>query len=87
MILSWYCNYDRWAADLEELKKKCIRLLGDLLCLVGSAFLSYVGAFSWEFRNDLVNDEWLTNLQAKGVPLNDPYKLEDLLTNDVEISK
>lgn len=75
----------RWNADLQELKKKRVRLLGD--CLVGSAFLSYVGAFSWEFRNDLVQQEWLTNLVAKDVPLSNPFKLEDLLTNDVEISK
>lgn len=75
----------RWNNDLEDLKKRRVKLLGD--CLIGSAFLSYVGAFSWEFRSDLVFKEWLKNLQAKEVPLSDPFKLEDLLTNDVEISK
>ncbi|XP_060580911.1 dynein axonemal heavy chain 10-like isoform X1 [Ruditapes philippinarum] len=75
----------RWNNDLQQLKGQRVRLLGD--CLIGSAFLSYVGAFSWEFRNDLVNLEWLKNLKEKGVPLSDPFKLEDLLTNDVEISK
>jgi hypothetical protein len=78
------CNF-RWNNDLQQLKGQRVRLLGD--CLIGSAFLSYVGAFSWEFRNDLVNLEWLKNLKEKGVPLSDPFKLEDLLTNDVEISK
>lgn len=77
--------YFRWTADLEDLKKQRVRLLGD--CLIGSAFLSYVGAFSWEFRSDLVNLEWLKNLREKGVPLSDPFTLEALLTNDVEISK
>ena len=61
-----------------------MRLLGD--CLLGSAFLSYVGAFSWEFRSDL-HVEWFNDLKGKEVPLSDPYKLEDLLTNEVEISK
>ncbi|XP_052801261.1 dynein axonemal heavy chain 10-like isoform X3 [Mya arenaria] len=75
----------RWKVDLEDLKVQRVWLLGD--CLVGSAFLSYVGAFSWEFRNDLLNKEWLVNLKNKGVPLSDPFKLESLLTNDVEISK
>jgi len=70
---------------LELLKEQRVRLLGD--CLVGSAFLSYVGAFSWEFRNDLVQKEWLTNLKAKDVPLSEPFRLESLLTNDVEISR
>ena len=54
---------------------------------MSSAFLSYVGAFSWEFRNDLVYKDWLDDLREKEVPLSDPYRLEDLLTNEVEISK
>uniref|UniRef100_A0A2C9JWZ0 AAA+ ATPase domain-containing protein n=1 Tax=Biomphalaria glabrata TaxID=6526 RepID=A0A2C9JWZ0_BIOGL len=75
----------RWSKDLEELKKKRVQLLGD--CLVSSAFLSYVGAFSWEFRNDLVYKDWVNDLKERNVPLSDPFRLEDLLTNDVEISK
>jgi dynein heavy chain len=75
----------RWNNDLSDLKKQRVKLLGD--CLIGSGFLSYVGAFSWEYRNDLVFKEWLVNLQNKGVPLSSPFKLEALLTNDVEISK
>ncbi|XP_059165934.1 dynein axonemal heavy chain 10-like isoform X2 [Physella acuta] len=75
----------RWSKDLEDLKQKRVQLLGD--CLVSSAFLSYVGAFSWEFRNDLVYKDWVNDLKERQVPLSDPFKLEDLLTNDVEISK
>lgn len=54
---------------------------------MSSAFLSYVGAFSWEFRTDLVYQDWVSDLRNRGVPLSDPYRVEDLLTNDVEISK
>ena len=75
----------RWNKDLEGLKEQRVRLLGD--CLLGSAFLSYVGAFSWEYRSDLLNKEWFADLKGKEVPLSDPFKLEDLLTNEVEISK
>ncbi|PVD32839.1 hypothetical protein C0Q70_08286 [Pomacea canaliculata] len=75
----------RWSNDLEELKKARVRLLGD--CLVSSAFLSYVGAFSWEFRNDLVYQDWVNDLRKREVPLSDPFRIESLLTNDVEISK
>lgn len=75
----------RWNNDLEELKKARVRLLGD--CLVSSAFLSYVGAFSWEFRYELVYSDWVKDLRTREVPLSDPFKLESLLTNDVEISK
>ena len=71
--------------DLEDLKKKRIKLLGD--CLVSSAFLSYVGAFSWEFREEMVSQEWVSDLRKRDVPLSDPYKLEELLTNEVEVSR
>ena len=70
---------------MNELKQKRIRLLGD--CLVSSAFLSYVGAFSWEFRNDMVYTDWVNDLKKRDVPLSDPFKLEELLTNEVEVSK
>jgi len=55
--------------------------------LLGAAFLCYVGAFSWEFRYNLVYTDWLENIKLKNIPYSDPYKLEDLLTNDVEVSR
>lgn len=75
----------RWNKDLDDLKVYRVKLLGD--CLVGSAFLSYVGAFSWEFRDDMVHKDWVEDLRRREIPISDPYKLEDLLTNDVEVSK
>lgn len=52
-----------------------------------AAFLAYVGAFTWEFRRELVFETWKKDLIEKEVPLSQPFKLEDLLTSDVEISK
>eukprot|EP00118_Oscarella_pearsei_P005341 m.24505 g.24505 ORF g.24505 m.24505 type:complete len:2538 (+) comp28630_c0_seq1:2-7615(+) len=75
----------RWGEELEELKKRRVRLLGD--CLISAAFLSYLGAFSWDFRSDLVRLEWEKDLEAKGIPRSEPFKVEKLLTNDVEISR
>uniref|UniRef100_I3N0B0 Dynein axonemal heavy chain 10 n=1 Tax=Ictidomys tridecemlineatus TaxID=43179 RepID=I3N0B0_ICTTR len=43
----------RWLKDLEELKHRRVKLLGD--CLLCAAFLSYEGAFTWEFRDEMVN--------------------------------
>jgi dynein heavy chain len=70
---------------LEELKQKRIRLLGD--CLVSAAFLSYVGAFSWDFRHEMLQNNWQVDVMEKKIPLSQPFKLENMLTNDVEISK
>ncbi len=70
---------------MEELKSKKIKLLGDTL--ICSAFLAYVGAFTWEFRRELVFGTWQKDLIEKEVPLSQPFKMEDLLTSDVEISR
>ena len=75
----------RWTDELNELKIKRVKLLGD--CLVCAAFLAYVGAFTWEFRRELVFETWQKDLIEKTVPLSQPFRLEDLLTSDVEISR
>ena len=75
----------RWHNDLDDLKEMRIKLLGD--CLLCSAFLSYVGAFSWEFRTELVYDKWINDVREKEIPMSEEFKLENILTNDVEISK
>ncbi|CAL1543936.1 unnamed protein product, partial [Lymnaea stagnalis] len=75
----------RWLKDLAELKKKRQRLLGD--CIVGAAFLSYLGAFSFEYRHEMLNKVWILDLREKEIPLSNPFRIEELLTTDVEISK
>ncbi|KAF5404253.1 Dynein axonemal heavy chain 10 [Paragonimus heterotremus] len=75
----------RWRQDLEELKQKRTQLLGD--CLLSAAFLSYVGAFSWEYRTRMVYEDWQSWLLERKVSMSQPFKLEDVLTNDVEVSK
>ena len=75
----------RWTAELESLKAQRHRLVGD--CLLGSAFLSYVGAFDFDYRKRMLNDDWLKDLQTRAVPSSDPFNLEALLTDEVEISK
>ncbi|KAI7812536.1 putative dynein heavy chain 10 [Triplophysa rosa] len=76
---------DRWTKDLDELKQKRVRLLGD--CLICSAFLSYEGAFSWDFRNEMVYEVWQKDVLERGIPLSRPFRIENLLTDEVEISR
>ena len=76
---------ERWKLDLEDLKQQRIRLLGD--CLISAAFLSYLGAFSWDFRHSMLVEDWQEDVKTKGIPMSQPFKLENMLTNDVEISK
>lgn len=76
---------DRWNHDLGLLKQRRVKLVGD--CLLGSAFLSYLGAFTFEYRREMLQDDWLKDLQTRGVPVSEPFDLALLLTNEVEISK
>ena len=48
---------ERWTIELAGLKERKIRLLGD--CLVGAAFLSYQGAFNYDFRYEMVFDKFI----------------------------
>nr|XP_061803884.1 dynein axonemal heavy chain 10-like [Nerophis lumbriciformis] len=75
----------RWTQDLEGLKQRRVRLLGD--CLLSAAFLSYEGAFSWEFRNEMVYQTWVEDVKERGIPLSEPFKVDNLLTDEVEISR
>merc|ERR1712146_754125 len=75
----------RWTSELEDLKERRVRLLGD--CLLASAFLSYQGAFTYEFRHDLLHSEWEPDVHKKSIPCSEPFKVETLLTDEVECSK
>jgi len=75
----------RWGEELESLKNQRTQLVGD--CLLGSAFLSYVGAFNFDYRKKMVEEDWLKDLVSRGVPVSNPFNLQALLTNEVEISK
>ena len=69
-------------ADMEQLNSSRVWLVGD--CLVASAFLSYTGAFNFEMRQELMKDTWEVDLLSKSMPMSSPFKLEALLTSDVE---
>ncbi|OXB64089.1 hypothetical protein ASZ78_002019 [Callipepla squamata] len=75
----------RWAKELEDLKMRKVKLLGD--CLLCAAFLSYEGAFNWEFRNEMIYHMWQEDILSREIPLSQPFRLESLLTNEVEVSR
>lgn len=74
----------RWGEDLKQLEGQRVRLLGD--CMLASSFLSYEGAFSYDFRDEML-EAFKSDILNRSIPLSQPYKLEQLLTNDVEISR
>uniref|UniRef100_A0A8B9MLI2 Dynein axonemal heavy chain 10 n=1 Tax=Accipiter nisus TaxID=211598 RepID=A0A8B9MLI2_9AVES len=75
----------RWTKELEDYEIRKVKLLGD--CLLCAAFLSYEGAFSWEFRNEMIYQVWQEDILSREIPLSQPFRLEGLLTNEVEVSR
>jgi len=61
-------------------------LVGD--CLSSSSFLSYSGPFDFGFRKKMVFDDWRIDILNRGLPCTpEGFRLEDLLTDEVEISQ
>ncbi|CAM6084343.1 unnamed protein product [Calypogeia fissa] len=75
---------ERWTKELEDLGQARLKLVGD--CLVSSSFLSYCGAFTLDFRTEMVQKIWHADLVTKEVPVTNPFSLENL-TSEIEISK
>lgn len=42
------------------------------------------GAFTFKYRSAMVYDMWQSDLLARKIPLSQPFKLETIMTNDVE---
>ena len=75
----------RWANEINELDESMENLIGD--CLLTSSFLSYSGAFTFEFRKKFTYDTLYEDLKARNIPVSPSFRLENLLTTDVELGK
>lgn len=70
----------RWNNDVNKLNVQSLNLVGD--CLLGSSFLSYFGAFTTDYRHDLIYNKFLIDLKSRNIPLSDNFTVENLLTTD-----
>jgi dynein heavy chain, axonemal len=75
----------RWTNEIAALGANRAKLDGD--CLLSSAFLSYLGAFNFEYRDMLFSEFWKTDILEKKIPLSEPYSLQSMLTTDLEMAK
>ena len=81
LIAGLQSERERWTADLEQLN---LARAVDRRLLVGAAFLSYSGAFNFEFARP-AQGTWELDLLRR-----DPCRavpLEKLLTSDVETAR
>ncbi|GMI47335.1 hypothetical protein TrCOL_g3071 [Triparma columacea] len=70
----------RWSGDIDDFKAGSERLVGD--CLLGASFLSYTGAFTAEYRSDLVYNLLSSDVTGRKIPLTEGFRVENLLTTD-----
>ena len=70
----------RWSADVASLEQQSVMLVGD--CLLGSSFLSYLGAFTTDYRRDLAYTKFMDDIRQRSIPLSASFTLEGLLTSD-----
>ncbi|OMJ92498.1 hypothetical protein SteCoe_4738 [Stentor coeruleus] len=75
----------RWGQDSQKLRVDKEKLLGD--CLLSAGFLCYTGAFNFQFRHDMVYNSWEQDIKDKNIPMSEGFRIEKLLTNDVECSR
>lgn len=77
-------EYVRWQQELESLKDELEKIVGN--CLLSAGFLSYLGPFTYEFRIEMLYNDWQKSILDKGIPLSQPFRIEKQLSNEVEIS-
>ena len=75
----------RWTEEKATLSASRSRLVGD--CLAGAAFLSYLGAFTYPYRQEALERMWLPDLRERGIPLTEHFDVRQLLTDDVAVSQ
>jgi len=74
---------ERWTNDMESLYDNRDRLPGD--ALLSASFLSYTGAFTFDFRQQMLYDDWLADIVTRKIKISDGFRITSFLSNDVEV--
>lgn len=75
---------ERWKKEQENLYGQIENIIGN--CLLSAGFLAYCGPFTYEYRNQMLYEDWWNSIAKKGIPFTDTFRIETELSNDVEIS-
>ncbi|XP_050527907.1 dynein axonemal heavy chain 10 [Daktulosphaira vitifoliae] len=75
----------RWRIDLANLKIDLLKIFGN--CLMSASFLAYTAPFSYEFRIEMLFNDWYEKILGSGIPISQPFKLEIELSDEVTIAK
>jgi len=70
----------RWGQEIEKLRDNALTLTGD--CMIAAGFVSYVGAFDQNLREELWKSKWMADLKDKNVPMTEISDPLAMLTNE-----
>jgi dynein heavy chain len=70
---------ERWTEDARNFADLKTRLVGD--CAVACAFVSYLGPFNQDFRTYCIDDKFVADCEARGVPVTPHLNVTALLVD------
>ncbi|KAK7102408.1 hypothetical protein V1264_020630 [Littorina saxatilis] len=73
----------RWQDTVKELEEKMGYLPGD--CLIAAAFLSYLGPFLSNYRDEIVQEVWLAKVFKLCVPCSPNFSFCDFMVNPTTV--
>ena len=75
----------RWTENVGLLQNQSLTVMGD--CLLAAEFVSYIGPFTANFRQDLLNNIWVQNIKNKGIPLTENIDPVSFLSSKADIAR
>ncbi|XP_078389870.1 dynein axonemal heavy chain 2 [Cetorhinus maximus] len=73
----------RWEQTVKGLESDMGYLVGD--CLLASAFLSYMGPFLSNYRDEIVTDIWMKEINQRAVPCSPEFTFASFLSNPTTV--
>uniref|UniRef100_A0A452F4R1 Dynein axonemal heavy chain 2 n=1 Tax=Capra hircus TaxID=9925 RepID=A0A452F4R1_CAPHI len=73
----------RWEETVKGLEEDLGYLVGD--CLLAAAFLSYMGPFLTNYRDEIVNQIWIRKISGLQVPCSPRFTFDNFLSNPTKV--
>ncbi|KAM5307672.1 dynein axonemal heavy chain 2 [Glossophaga mutica] len=73
----------RWEETAKGLEEDLGYLVGD--CLLAAAFLSYMGPFLTNYRDEIVNQIWIRKIRELQVPCSPRFTFDNFLSNPTKV--
>ncbi|XP_006863561.1 PREDICTED: dynein heavy chain 2, axonemal [Chrysochloris asiatica] len=73
----------RWEETVKGLEENLGYLVGD--CLLAAAFLSYLGPFLTNYRDEIVNQIWIKKIWDLQVPCSPHFTFDNFLSNPTKV--